>query len=285
MRAIRTIFGPPLLTTWAAAICEAPSLSPTSWPCSFDALCAASLRLCGARCGTASTVPRRRARPGGRSPARARRPRRRSRRASTAATAAAAAAGTSTWTGRTGTGRTGGTYGLCGDRGAGGTGSAVGDLGRRHGTGLGPAGVAQARSSRDGPARRRPAGTTARPRQRRDRNGPGLRRRGHGGTAASAGRIGLDAAQTSTRPRLGLPAEADLLLPDRGLRLRLGSGITGAGGASTGGSATGFGLPLRPKLISFFQTEVSAPALRAPLARPPAARRARPSAPSASGGS
>ena len=161
IRAIRTTFGPPLLTTWAAAICDAPSLSPTSWLLFFELLsarfasrrsrrdCFAGATGAGAACGSSTwSGAEALGRPAGRSRA--------------AATAAAAATGSAASTGSaTGSaGTAGGTYGVAAGT-TGGIGSAVGGHGREDRAGLGLGGREcrldgrQGGRDRDGRGRRR----------------------------------------------------------------------------------------------------------------------------------
>ena len=176
--------------------------------------------------------------------------------------------------------------GCAATRATGGTGSAVGDTGGGTGPASAPAGGSTGSLESDA------TGSDATGWNDGETGGSGatgtggLRRRAHGrngGLGGSTASTGADVDST-----VGLDLRPKLISFFQTEVFASGSdpGVTGAGGASTGGSATGFGLPLRPKLISFFQTEVFGSGCRAPPARPPAARRARPSAPgSASGGS
>ena len=214
---MRTTFGPPLLTTWAAAICEAPSLSPTSWLLFFELLsarfasrrsrrdCFAGATGAGAACGSSTWS--------------ARRPRASGWTVSTAATAAATATGSAASTGSaTGSvGTVGGTYGVAAGT-TGGIGSAVGVTG-----GAGPAS-----GSEVGVPARRAAGR-ARPRragQARGRSAPRAARQGERRESARAPAPPPRRARVWPRPPSSACAGSDLVLPDRRLRL-----LTGCGGA------------------------------------------------------
>ena len=232
MRAIRTTLGPPLLTTCAAAICEAPSLRPDELVVVLRGLvgCASSR---GARGGTAS--PARGSGLGLRA------------RSDTGSGAATSASGWAVSTEATTAAAAGGTCGL--DR--------VGHGRRRHGR----RGIRLGRGRGDGRHGRS---------RRRHGRGTGALTGGQGRQSGSAARRAAGRSRSSrARPGRTHRLDRTAIRAAEATGAASASGIAGSGEpvASTrrprppraqGASPRRFGFAFRPKLISFFQTEAFA---------------------------